>query len=238
MQWLDAEFLVERFETCLSSEEVGAVFSSAVQPYGFVAISAGQSSPTPAGRDWKFFFNTWPQEWLTIYQERNYVRIDPLPLYARFADGPLTWLEWGGLNAGTPEQQGLGEWVNTLGLRDGFAVPIHYPGDDLGLCVTVANRPIDGAAEKRALHLASLYALQRCRKLSAPRMAAAGKSPLTDRERACMRWVIEGKSDRDIGDILGISRTTVHFHVEQVKRKLSVRTRMQAARIVVSFGYA
>ena len=53
-----------------------------------------------------------------------------------------------------------------------------------------------------------------------------------------MRWVLEGKSDRDIGGILGISPTTVHFHVEQIKRKLGVRTRQQAARVVTSLGYA
>ena len=52
-----------------------------------------------------------------------------------------------------------------------------------------------------------------------------------------MRWVLEGKSDRDIGQILGISHTTVHFHVERVKKKLGVRTRIQAAKHVLSQGY-
>ena len=136
------------------------------------------------------------------------------------------------------EQRSVHKWAENLGIRDSFAVPVRFPGEDLGLCVTLSKHIVSDAAEKRALHLTSVYALQRCRVLSAPLIAAGGKSPLTERERACMRWVLEGKSDRDIGDILGISHTTAHFHVEQVKRKLGVRTRMQAARIVVSFGYA
>ena len=35
-----------------------------------------------------------------------------------------------------------------------------------------------------------------------------------------MRWVLKGKSDRDIGEILEISHTTVKFHIERVKKKL------------------
>jgi DNA-binding NarL/FixJ family response regulator len=48
---------------------------------------------------------------------------------------------------------------------------------------------------------------------------------------------IKGKSDTDIGKILEFTHTTVHFHVERVKKKLGVRTRTQTAAIVVSLGY-
>jgi LuxR family quorum sensing-dependent transcriptional regulator len=238
MNLLDVEFLLERFETCLTADEVGETLASAIRTYGFVSVAAGQSASTPEGTEAKFFFNTWPADWLKTYQERNYVNVDPLPLHARLSDAPFTWREWIEANSLTSEQRSFTEWVFGLGVLDGFVVPVRYPGDDVGLCVTLADRHIESASEKRALHLASLYALQRCRSLSAPSIPARGKSPLTDRESTCMRWVLEGKSDRDIADILGISHTTVHFHVEQVKRKLGVRTRMQAARIIMSLGYA
>jgi DNA-binding CsgD family transcriptional regulator len=42
---------------------------------------------------------------------------------------------------------------------------------------------------------------------------------------------------RDIGKILDISHTTVHFHIERAKKKLGVKARTQAAAIVVSLGY-
>ena len=48
---------------------------------------------------------------------------------------------------------------------------------------------------------------------------------------------MKGKSDRDIGKILDISHTTVHFHIEGVKRKLGVKTRTQAAGLIVAMGY-
>jgi DNA-binding CsgD family transcriptional regulator len=48
---------------------------------------------------------------------------------------------------------------------------------------------------------------------------------------------LQGKSDTDIAKILSISHTTVHFHIEQVKKKLGVKTRTQAAAMIVTLGY-
>lgn len=51
---------------------------------------------------------------------------------------------------------------------------------------------------------------------------------LSPRERDCIAFVAQGKSDWEIGVILGVSRTTAHSHVENAKRKLDCRTRAQA----------
>ena len=51
---------------------------------------------------------------------------------------------------------------------------------------------------------------------------------LTSRQRECLHWVGAGKSDWEIGEILGISETTVHTHVENAKRLYKVPTRIQA----------
>jgi DNA-binding CsgD family transcriptional regulator len=51
---------------------------------------------------------------------------------------------------------------------------------------------------------------------------------LTDREVECLQWIAAGKSDWQIGKILNISQKTVNYHVENVKRKFGVATRIQA----------
>jgi DNA-binding CsgD family transcriptional regulator len=134
-------------------------------------------------------------------------------------------------------QINFSKWVTSLGVVDALAVPIHYPGADLGLCVSVADHPIEDSNERLALHAASLYAHQRCRALGGLTEASSVKAPLTPRELECLRWVLQGKSDTDIAKILGISHTTVHFHIEQVKKKLGVKTRTQAAAMIVTLGY-
>jgi CheY-like chemotaxis protein/DNA-binding CsgD family transcriptional regulator len=52
---------------------------------------------------------------------------------------------------------------------------------------------------------------------------------LTTREAEVLYWVIRGKTNRDIGDILGASPRTVHKHLEHVFEKLGVETRTAAA---------
>ncbi|MDZ4374251.1 MAG: LuxR C-terminal-related transcriptional regulator [Phenylobacterium sp.] len=51
---------------------------------------------------------------------------------------------------------------------------------------------------------------------------------LTDRERDALAWVAEGKSDWEISVILGLSETTVRFHVDNGRRKLGAVNRAQA----------
>lgn len=52
---------------------------------------------------------------------------------------------------------------------------------------------------------------------------------LTARESEVLLWIAKGKSNRDIGDILGLSSRTVNKHLEQVYVKLGVENRASAA---------
>jgi DNA-binding CsgD family transcriptional regulator len=237
MKLTDSLPLIEKLPQCKSSQEVGVAFGDFVTPYGFVATACGESRDTPEGRRWEFFFNTWPAEWLRQYQENDYVRHDLLPIVARLSAQPFTWL--GALAGRTPtaKQREHHEWAAGLGIVDAIAVPIHYPGGDLGLCVSIADHPIEDTFERDALLMASLFTHQRCCELGGQSEASAAPMLLTPREAECLRWVLKGKSDKDIGQILEISHTTAHFHIERVKKKLGVKTRTQAAATLVSLGY-
>jgi CheY-like chemotaxis protein/DNA-binding CsgD family transcriptional regulator len=57
---------------------------------------------------------------------------------------------------------------------------------------------------------------------------------LTLREAEVLYWVAKGKTNRDIGDILGSSPATVKKHLERVYVKLGVETRTAAAAVVTS----
>ena len=57
---------------------------------------------------------------------------------------------------------------------------------------------------------------------------------LTTREAEVLYWVAKGKTNRDIGDILGSSAATVKKHLERVYEKLGVETRTAAAGLALS----
>ncbi|MDB5524405.1 MAG: bacterial regulatory s, luxR family protein [Rhizobium sp.] len=52
---------------------------------------------------------------------------------------------------------------------------------------------------------------------------------LTSRESEVLVWIAKGKSNRDIGEILGLSARTVNKHLEQIYVKLGVENRASAA---------
>jgi len=57
---------------------------------------------------------------------------------------------------------------------------------------------------------------------------------LTQRESEVLHWVIQGKTNRDIGDILGMSPRTANKHLEHVFEKLGVETRTAAATLATA----
>lgn len=60
---------------------------------------------------------------------------------------------------------------------------------------------------------------------------------LTPRESDVLAWLAKGKTNRDIGDILGMSPRTVNKHLEHIYVKLGVETRSAAAAMAVSRIY-
>jgi DNA-binding response OmpR family regulator len=51
---------------------------------------------------------------------------------------------------------------------------------------------------------------------------------LREREVEALTWAARGKTFWEIGEILGLSKRTVEFHLENARRKLGVATRTQA----------
>jgi LuxR family quorum-sensing system transcriptional regulator CciR len=60
--------------------------------------------------------------------------------------------------------------------------------------------------------------------------------PLSEREKACLKWAACGKSSWEIGQILAISENTVLFHIKNAMKKLGVRTRTLAAVKAIQLG--
>jgi two-component system, NarL family, nitrate/nitrite response regulator NarL len=75
------------------------------------------------------------------------------------------------------------------------------------------------------------------RRHSGPGKAAADPlAELSDREQQVLRHLVEGLTDREIANRLGISPRTVETHVGSILHKLGVRNRAQAARRYLDAG--
>jgi DNA-binding NarL/FixJ family response regulator len=59
------------------------------------------------------------------------------------------------------------------------------------------------------------------------------QAALTPRETEVLSWLAKGKTNRDIGDILGLSHRTVNKHLEHIFEKLGVETRAAATALAI-----
>lgn len=220
---------------CDSLEAVGALFYAAVGRHGYTVSAAGAFVPTLRGPETRFFFQNWPADWIALYRARNFVAADFSVAEARRRVAPFTWLEARAGRTLSPAEREVWSIANEWGWEDGFSVPIHGPGGYFGL-VNMGGRKRDLSPTLRAeLHALSLMTHERCRELLRTALFRPEEAALTMRELECLRWVASGKTDREIGTILGVSAATVKTHVDQARAKFGARTRPQAvARMVLA----
>lgn len=231
---MGGEFVVA-LEACATIDEVKAFFEQRIATHGYTASACGAFLPTDKGPEPHFFFQGWPQGWIDLYVSRNFVASDFVVADARRRIAPLTFREVKAARTLSRQEQYVWDAMVEWGWTDGFIVPIHGPGGYLGLVTMAgAEQPMPPAL-RGELHLLAFLTHERCRALIGLAMVAESQAVLTHRELECIRWVAAGKTDAEIAVLLGVSQTTVRGYVDQVRSKLSAKTRTQAvARLVLS----
>ncbi len=123
----------------------------------------------------------------------------------------------------TNAQKAVLEAARPYGLSEGYTIPVHVPGEYRGTCSFGADS-LHGL-RANALPLANMigtYAFECARRIMRSRRGGSDGPPnvpqLTDRQRDSLVLVARGKGDPEIGALLGISATTAHGHVENVRR--------------------
>ncbi|AZO34842.1 MAG: LuxR family transcriptional regulator [Mesorhizobium sp.] len=177
--------------------------------------------------------STYPQPWTSHYLHRRYEEVDPV---IHQASSSRETFSWGADDSDTGlsgVQRQLMDEAAHFGIRCGFTVPVH---DHRGLfaALTFASderQPLFFRVIERyeqALQLIAIFFhIQARRRLTADRLVDG--VALSRRQIQCLQWAARGKSDWEIGRILGISQRTAAFHLDNAKKKLGVRTKTQAA---------
>ncbi len=123
-----------------------------------------------------------------------------------------------------------------FGFRTGIAMALHLPGGRHFILGVDRDKPLprnDARVTRLVAHLQLLavHAQDAAMRLfSAEEPQSSGKMHLTRREREVLQWTMEGKSARDVADILGMSENTVNFHLRNVMLRLGVSSKHLAVR--------
>lgn len=176
--------------------------------------------------------STYPSAWTDYYLQSRYERVDPVVIQARCSPQPF---EWGlGVESGelSRRQRQLFDEAAEFGIRCGFTIPIHDSRGQIAAMTFATDdrhaafrRSIEQHAQ--VLQLMAMYFHAHARRKAVGDRIVDGVA-LSPREFECLQWASQGKSAWDIGCILGISRRTAAFHLDNAKAKLGVRSICQA----------
>ncbi len=184
----------------------------------------------------KALFGRPDPRWNERYREERLFKRDPA-LNALFTNvRPFTWSDIRN-NAALNEDCGIFDDAAELGLREGLVVPIHGPhGSVAGLQLVGAAPDLDPQLRPTLHALGMMYGTLGLplSELAAERQPKRG---LTPREKECLLWAARGKSDWDIGMILGLAERTVSMHCDRARARLGARTRIQALATALRLGW-
>jgi LuxR family quorum sensing-dependent transcriptional regulator len=227
--------LAQDLERADHDDAVAIAFQEFIQKAGFTSFSCRRFQPAATVNPDSILLSTTPQAWRDLYQERGWGLHDPILQELRSRCCSLVWSEVLRGHSLTPPQQELMREAAANGLVDGFGISIHEAGGYVGTVNLAAASVRLDPAGRATLALASAYLYQRLCALRAAAQRCGGKR-LSPREIEILHWITEGKSDWQIGRILAISDKTVNYHIENVKRKFGVATRVQAVVSAIQQG--
>lgn len=229
---------IERIYQLDSPKCIVEAFESEAVRYGISAFALG-TLPTPGARHLQpFFVSTWPQPWLDYYLDEGLAQHDPAVRYGHAGVMPATWTELQERESLTEGNRWLFGECAENGWTEGLLIPIHGPGGYRGLVGMAGANDDLSLSDRAALHMMGLYLHERLKELLAPGLVTPADAlpALTEKEIECIRWLLAGKSDWEMGEILSIAEATAHWRIEQAKKKLGVKTRAQLTALAVHYG--
>ena len=174
--------------------------------------------------------HNYPAAWVQHFSEAKLHRIDPVLQHAGSRAAPFFWDAAFAAHPVTEAQKKLLAGAAAFGLEHGYTVPIDIswiPGSLRASCSVVPDSNTIGRPSYLIVELMAMYLYLAVSSARAPRSSMVAIE-LTPRERQCLALAAQGKDDWTIGHLLSMSQHTAHSHMERIKQRFRVCTRMQA----------
>jgi DNA-binding CsgD family transcriptional regulator len=226
---------IRNFETI---GKLAAELQSIIAPLGMTAAASGFVSGPKALSGNPFHFTTWPEAWVKLYMENDFLLMDPLPRWARGSGRALAWSDL--IRILPPRDAGrrVIEAGAKFGYLDGMAIPMRGNDNSLGLITIGGTRPAIPPEEQAFLTIIGRAAFEAAERIEHGGGSGKAAPIMTDREVECLGLLVQGHSDRQIAKILGISETTVRFHLGNAREKTGAVSRTHMAALAVKQGFA
>jgi LuxR family quorum-sensing system transcriptional regulator ExpR len=201
--------------------------------YAYTVVS--KRNPSEA-----LIISSYPEKWVTLYRDGHLQLTDPVVLNAFRCSSPFAWDENMTLVSGL-RLRGLFSRARQYNITGGFTFVLHDHMNNLSLLSfttadAASGQRLFSAPAKMQMLLIEINAEMYRLAGTASGCGTAcenetGKNFLTPREHQVLYWASMGKTYGETATILGISVSTVKFHMRNIVSRLGVSNARQAIRL-------
>ena len=227
---------IELINSASTQDEAFQRFSAIMAGYGYerVAYSLITDHPSLGLSKQHGLATSYPLHWMKYYQEKKYLKDDPVVLGVLKSRTPFFWSDLK-QDPDIPEASfQILDQGSESGVKDGLAIPLlGQPGEIVGL--GLARKESEKGKDYRFMSdafLLSTFFHEKFRSL----LKKPATIKLTPRERDILSWAAEGKTDPDIAVILGISFNTVRWNWKNIFQKLDANGRLYCITKAIMMG--
>jgi DNA-binding CsgD family transcriptional regulator len=178
----------------------------------------------------------YPRSWYHAYHENRYFAVDPMLQYCRTNITPIAIRKLDPPDGGSGDLRRFISDARDVGMFGGITFPIHGALGEWGFFGlfrrTEAADPTQSVTA--AGHLFTSFLHEASRRLVFDQDVVFTAQDFSRREKECLLWAAEGKTAWETSRILGITETTVVFHLQKAMKKLNASNRTQAATRVLT----
>ena len=224
-----------------TSEDVRDVLLRFRGLFPFDRLLGGLARLSPSGK-FEGFTNvlnvSYPDEWLYRYWKSGYADVDPVFRAASQSSGTQVWKRTYQQSTSKEELEFI-EAARGFGLADGITTSSIDPACGLATFFSFAGEEeVDAERYAQLVEYLSHHlhlALMRTARKDAPATEPC-VNELSPREVTILNWIKNGKTNWEVGQILGVTERTVRFHLASIFSKLDVTSRSQAVAAAMEHG--
>lgn len=214
-------------EMAMSMDELALVLAEATPMLGFQRYALTHHTDLMRAGGKFIRLHNYPAQWADYYDRCGLGISDPVHRASYVTSAGFRWNRIPWLIGLNNEDRKFMERGKLQGISDGFTVPINVPGEARGSVTFVG--PGNGFVREEMLFLAQLvgnWTFEKARVLTLGRGNFTPASPLlTNAQRQCTMLAACGKTDGEIGTIVGISKLTAGLHLRQACERYDVSKR-------------
>ena len=227
---------IELINSSTTQDEAFQRFTAIMSRYGYdrIAYSLITDHPSLGLAKQHGLATSYPLHWMKYYQEKKYLKRDPVVLGILKSRTPFFWADLK-KDPSIPESsfEILDQGFES-GVKDGLAIPLlGQPGEVVGL--GLARKDSEKGRDYRFMSdafLLSTFFHEKFRSLiKKPRVVS-----LSPKESEILLWAAEGKTDPEIAGITGSAVSTIRWHWRNIFRKLDANSRLYCVTKAIMLG--